>query len=144
MIYLPVPDLETEVEADEPVDVAVTFSAAFAGEGVVIATVTRDGEPQSEMETILYEASILTDNNGTKHVLNGGGQSYTFAIKDLPPKNESYNIGIAFRVTGDFATVYNATMTVITKHRIGPDLAVGANMGGGSDETRSVDRAVSR
>ncbi len=71
--YLPVPDLETEVKADEPVDVAVTFSAAFAGEGVVIATVTRDGEPQTEMETILYEASILTDNNGTKHVLNGGG-----------------------------------------------------------------------
>ncbi len=73
-----------------------------------------------------------------------GAQSYTFAIKDLPPKNATNKIGVAFRVTGNFATVYNATMTVITKHRIGPDLAVGANMAGGSGKREALDRAGSR
>ena len=139
-----VPTLETDVPIEEVSDVAVTLSAAFSGPGVIVATVMNDGVPMQEQETLVYAPAIKTDEKGNKYVTEAGGQSYTFALKDLPAGNPSHKIGIAYRVveagvaTSPSATVYNATMTVMSKRRIGPDLAVGANMGAGSRKREAL------
>ena len=138
---MPLPGLEVELDAGEISDVAVIFSAAFNGPGPVILTPTLDGAPLLMQETHLYQPTIIIDDNGKEIILDAGAQSYTFAIKDLAARNTPYKIGIAYRGNTS-AVVYNATMTVISKSRIGPDLAVGANMGGSSKERESIIEPV--
>ena len=139
--FVPFPGFETEVDAGEISDVAVIFSAAFSGPGPVILTPMIDGTPLPIPETHVYQPTIKTDDNGQEIVLDAGGQSYTFAIKDLAARKTPYRIGIAYRGNTS-AVVYNATMTVISKSRIGPDLAVGANMAGSSKERESIIEPV--
>lgn len=135
--FAPLP-LETEVQVGEVSDVAVTLSAAFGGPAVMIATPTIDGVADEGQETIVFGPSIHYDEKGNQLVMDAGGQSYTFAIKDLPKRESPYRIGLAYRVvqagvlTEASGTVYDATMTIMSKRRAGPDLAVGANMGAGS------------
>ncbi|MEP7272389.1 MAG: hypothetical protein ABI882_12875, partial [Acidobacteriota bacterium] len=141
-----IPSLYADVRVEEVSDVAVTFSAAFAGPGVVIATVTNDGVPVETQETIVFDPELRIDekNNNNVIVHDAGGQSYTFSLKDLPARESPYRIGVAYRVvqagvtTSPSGTVYNATMTVISKQRVGPDLAVGANMGAASKKKEAL------
>jgi len=141
--------LHTDVQVNALSDVAVIFSAAYDGPGVVIATVTKDAVPLSEQETIIYDPEITIDEKNHKNLTDdGGGRSYAFAIKDLAPRDEPYSIGVAFRVvkagivTNASATVYNGTLSVLRKTRVGPDLAVGANMGSGSKKHEALIEPV--
>lgn len=147
--FEPVPGLATEVKVDSISDVAVTFSADFMGQGIMIATVTKDGEPVAEQECIIHAPDITSFDNGKTWVTeDSGAQSYTFAIKDLAPRDTAYSIGIVYRVLKSvpsaelLASAYNGTMTVISKSRIGPDLAVGANMGVASKKREAIIEPV--
>jgi M6 family metalloprotease-like protein len=140
-----VANLSTEVQVNALSDVAVIFSAALDGPAVIIATVVKDGVPLNEQETVIYHPSISTDEKTDKKLVDdAGGRSYTFAIKDLPPRDTPYRIGVAVRVvkagilTEASATVYNGILTVLRKTRVGPDLAVGANMGSASKKHESL------
>lgn len=147
--FEPVPGLSTDVNIDSISDVAVTFSADFSGQGMMIATVTKDGEPVSEQECIIHAPDLTSHDNGKTWVTeDSGAQSYTFALKDLAPRDTAYSIGIAYRVLKSvpsaelLASAYNGTMTVIAKSRIGPDLAVGANMGVASKKREAIIEPV--
>jgi M6 family metalloprotease-like protein len=145
----PIPGLESAVRVDTISDIAVTFSAAFFGQGMLLATVTSDGVPVEEQEIIVYSPEISSYDNGQTWVTeDAGGQSYTFALKDVAPRAEPYRIGIAYRTLMSspsaelLASAYNITMTVMSKSRVGPDLAVGANMGAGSKKSEAIIEPV--
>ncbi len=145
----PVPGLESTVRIDTISDIAVTFSAAFSGQGMLLATVTSDGVPVEEQEIILHSPELSSYDNGATWVTeDAGAQSYTFALKDVPPRAEAYRIGIAYRVLKPsasaelLASAYNGVMTVISKSRVGPDLAVGANMGAASSKRETIIEPV--
>jgi M6 family metalloprotease-like protein len=148
--FEPVPSLSTNVSVDELSDVSMTFSASFAGTGVILATVTKDGVAASEQEAILHAPTIRFESPESNHpiVYDAGAQSYTFALKDLAPRDEPYQIGVAFRVvqagvsTPASGMVSDGTLTVLQKRRIGPDLAVGANMGLASKKRESIIEPV--
>ncbi len=87
------------VTIDTISDIAVTFSAAFSGQGMLLATVTSDGVPVQEQEIILYSPELTTTDNGATFIVEDAGtQSYTFALKDVAPRAEPYRIGVAYRV----------------------------------------------
>ena len=145
----PVPGLESAVKIDTISDIAVTFSAAFSGQGMLLATVTSDGVPVEEQEIILHSPEISSYDNGQTWVTeDAGAQSYTFALKDVAPRPEPYRIGIAYRTLKPsqsaelLASAYNGIMTVISKSRVGPDLAVGANMGAASKKREAIIEPV--
>ena len=89
--FEPVPGLEAEVTIDTISDIAVTFSAAFSGQGMLLATVTSDGVPFEEQEIILHSPELSSHDNGATWVTeDAGAQSYTFALKDVRSKSGSH------------------------------------------------------
>ncbi|NOY84133.1 MAG: hypothetical protein GXO96_04825 [Nitrospirae bacterium] len=156
--YVPVPGLESDVEIDEVSDVAVTLSGYFSGIHYGVATVSIDGVPQLDHEVSMHYGTrdcLEADKSGFFCVKetaleNSGARSYTFGIKNLPPKNSPYKIGIALRKGGGtvvdppgggiyfHAIIDDSIMVVEKKRRVGPDLAVGPNMGRGSKKFETI------
>ncbi len=144
------PTLSTDLQVNELSDVAVTFSGRAVGYSLVYATVMKDGVALPEQESVLYHPDVFippAQSNPTR-ITNQGAQSFTFALKDLPPRNEPYRISVALRIksapgwTGNGTLVSHATMTVLRKNRLGPDLAVGANMGVASGKREALIEPV--
>ena len=156
--YQQVPGLTTDISVDEVSDIAVTLSGYFSGIHYAVATVTIDGVPQTDNEVAMHNGTwdcLVADKSGFEceeatELENSGARSYTFAIKNLSPKNSPYEIGIAFRKGGGnvveppgggiyfHAIIDDSLMIVEKKLRIGPDLAVGPNMGRGSKKRERI------
>lgn len=141
-----IPNLVTHVEVDEVSDIAVTFSGVLYGPGVIIVAPMIDGFVETDQEVVLHHPYITYENDDFKNPIsnNTGIASYTFALKELWPKQAGYDIGVAFRVvqagvsTDPAGYVTDATLTVDKKLRVGPDLAVGPNMGRASKKRESI------
>ncbi|MEP7343550.1 MAG: hypothetical protein ABI977_37870 [Acidobacteriota bacterium] len=148
--FTEVPTLAADIAVNELSDVAVTFSSTAIGHSLVEATVMKDGVALPEQATVLYNPRLFFAPGDPKppSIYNLGAQSFTFALKDLPPRTESYRISVALRIrnaagwAGAGTLVSNATMTVLRKRRLGPDLAVGANMGAASKKREAIIEPV--
>ncbi|NOT59718.1 MAG: hypothetical protein HOP19_05770 [Acidobacteria bacterium] len=150
-VFTEVPTLATEIQVNELSDVAVTFSGVGNGYSEVYATVMKDGNALGEQASMLYHPDVFIAPGQTNptSVSNRGAQSFTFALKDLPPREKPYRISVALRLkkagpgwSNRGTLVSNATMTVLRKHRIGPDLAVGANVGAASRKHEAIIEPV--
>ncbi len=141
-----IPNLASHVEVDEISDIAVTFSGVLYGPGVIIVAPMIDGYVETDQEVVLHHPYITFENDDFKNPIsnNTGIASYTFALKELWPKKAGYDIGVAFRVvqsgvsTDPAGYVTDATLTVDKKLRVGPDLAVGPNMGRAAKKYESI------
>lgn len=135
--YKPVPNLSTKVSVDEVSDIAVTFSGELAGFGLIFIAPTINGIVETDQEAILYYPSLSCPDPGCKNPMasDSGIASYTFGIKNLSPSKDGYDIGAAYRVlqagvsTEGSGFIADSNLIVEKKLRVGPDLAVGPNMG---------------
>jgi len=145
-----IPNLVTHVDVDEVSDIAVTFSGELYGPGAIFIAPTIDGSVDFEQEVILHYPYISYQNDDFDNPIsnNTGVGSYTFALKDVLPKAGGREIGVAFRVaqagvsTDPAGYISHATLTVDKKLRVGPDLAVGPNMGRASKKYESIIEPV--
>lgn len=152
--YKQVANLSTTVNVNEVSDIAVTFSGEIGGLGLVFIAPTFNGHPQTDQEVILYYPTIVCfveqDPGCINPVaFNSGVASYTFGLKNIGthvPGN--VDIGVAYRVvqagvgTEGSGIITKANLTVEKKTRVGPDLAIGPNMGRASKRRESIIEPV--
>ena len=144
--YQEIPDLVTYVDVEEVSDIAVTFSGVLYGPGTILVAPMIDGYVDTEQEVVLHNPYITFKNDDFKNPItnNSGMASYTFALKELWPRKDAREIGVAFRVVEAGASVdpagyiTDANLTVDKKLRVGPDLAVGPNMGRAAKKYESI------
>ena len=138
--YKPLANLSTKVSVDEVSDIAVTFSGELAGLGLIFVAPTINGHPVTDQEVILYYPTLTCADPacGSPQASDSGAASYTFGLKNVMPSDEPYEIGVAYRVlqagvsTPGSGLISGSNLVVEQKKRVGPDLAVGPNMGRGS------------
>jgi M6 family metalloprotease-like protein len=148
--YTPVTNLSTKVEVDEVSDIAVTFSGELAGYGLIFVAPTINGIVEVEQEVILYHPVLSCPDPvcASPVASDSGVGSYTFGIKSISPSEEGYEIGVAYRVlqagasTEGTGFISDANLVVEKKLRVGPDLAVGPNMGRASRKRESIIEPV--
>ncbi len=148
--YTPVTNLTTKVEVDEVSDIAVTFSGELAGYGLIFVAPTINGIVEEEQEVILYHPILSCPDPACASLMasDSGVASYTFGIKSISPSEDGYEIGVAYRVlqagvtTEGTGFIADANLVVEKKLRVGPDLAVGPNMGRASKKRESIIEPV--
>ncbi len=144
--YTPVTNLATKVEVDEVSDIAVTFSGELAGYGLIFVAPTINGIVEEDQEVILYYPILSCPDPACASPMasDSGVASYTFGIKNISPSEDGYEIGVAYRVlqsgvsTEGTGFIADANLVVEKKLRVGPDLAIGPNMGRGSKKREFI------
>ncbi len=141
--YVPLTGLTEEIELPGNSELSLTFSGAVTGWQPVFVAPMLDGEVQSDLEVMVHYPANYCDGVlcGDDNITDAGARSYTFSFKNMSPGVDPLEIGMAMRASESesaWGIVWNATMTVLRQPYVGPDLAVGANMGGGSKKKQAI------